>query len=99
MCVLSNDIEANNNDTNSVEYECIGNSNVTDLNNFELNKINTENETKSIFNSNLKELLDTIDVKDIKFGPTYKFISNIQNQTSSNFSFNFKIEGKIDNNL
>ena len=99
MCVLSNDVEENNNETNSVDYECIGNSNGTDLNDFELNEIKTENEANNTVNSNLKELLATIDIKDIKFGPTYEFLSNIQNQTSTNYSFNVKIEGKMDSDL
>ena len=101
ICEAINEVEEENkNEENSVEYECIGdNSNNTDLTNSVLENIDIEDDN----NSNLKNLKNFAlkkDLSKLENVPTIQFIMDKnQNQTSNNYSFDFKIDGKIDENL
>ena len=81
-----------------VDYECIGDANETDLSNFTLNDINTGND-ETTSNSNLEELVASKNLVQLDNNPTVEFTMNeIKNYTSNEYIFDFKIEGKIDDN-
>ena len=95
ICEISKEVEENKEDINIVEYECIGDSNGTDLSNSTLEDIDVGDDT-----SNLEELKSSKDLLQIEHGPTIEFqMDNIKNQTSNEYNFYFKIDGKIDDNL
>ena len=95
ICEISKEVEENKDDINIVEYECIGDSNGTDLSNSTLEDIDVGNDT-----SNLEELKSSKDLLQIENGPTIEFqMDSIKNQTSNEYNFCFKIDGKIDDNL
>ena len=96
ICEVVGEVEENENKTDSVEYECIGDSNGTNLTNTSLDDIDVGDD-----NSNLKELKSSKDLSQLENEPIFLFImnNNNENQTSNNYSFDFKIEGKIDANL
>ena len=100
ICEAINEVEENKNEENSVEYECIGdNSNNTDLTNSVLENIDVEDDNNSNL-KNLKNFVSTKDLSKLESVPTIQFIMDkIQNQTSNNYSFDFRIDGKIDDNL
>ena len=94
ICEIKNEVSENKNDTNNVEYECIGDSEEKDLSKYTLDDIDTGNDS-----SNLNELKSHKNLLEIENGPTYEFtMEKIQNQTSKDYNFNFTIEGKIDDN-
>ena len=94
ICEIENEVKENKEDTNTVEYECIGDSENIDLNNYTLNNIDTSDDS-----NNLNELTSHKNLSEIENGPTYEFtMNNIQNQTSKDYNFNFSIAGKIDDN-
>jgi len=95
ICEILNEVEENENQTNSVIYECIGDSNGTDLNNTNFDDIDVGDD-----NSNLKELKSSKDLSQLEKEPIFLFLmDNNENQTSNDYNFDFKIEGKIDANL
>ena len=95
ICEVSEEVEENKNEANSVEYECIGDSNGTNLDNTILDDIDVGND-----NSNLKELKSSKDLSQLESDPIIVFIVvNPENQTSNDYNFNFRIDGKIDDNL
>jgi hypothetical protein len=98
ICEVVNEVEENENENeaNSVEYECIGDSKGIELTNYELNNIDVGND-----NNNLKELISSKDLSQIENKYIVLFIMNTteNNQTSNDYNFDFKIEGEIDTNL
>ncbi len=96
ICEVLNEVEENENEANSVEYECIGDSNGTDLTNYKLNDIDVPDG-----NSNLKKLISSKDLSQIDNKYIVLFIMNTteNNQTSDDYNFDFKFNGKIDTNL
>ena len=95
ICEIINGVSENKNDTNIVDYECIGDNEGIDLTNYQLNDIEVDNDDKS----NLKELTSTKNLLKLETGPTIEFKMNeLNNQTSKNYNFDFTIKGKIDDN-
>ena len=96
ICEVIEEVEENKNEVNSVEYECIGDSNGTDLTDYTLFDIDVGDDK-----SNLKELKSSKDLSQIDNKNIILFIMKAteNNQTSNNYNFDFKIDGKIDSNL
>jgi hypothetical protein len=95
ICEILEEVEESKNETNSVEYECIGDSNGINLNNTILYDIDVGDDK-----SNLKELKSLKDLSRLENVPTIEFIINKpENQTSNNYNFDFTLDGKIDDSL
>ena len=98
ICEITKEVEENK-EGNVVDYECIGDANKTDLSNYTLQEINPGND-ETTSNSNLEELIASKNLVQLDNNPTVEFtMDEIKNFTSSDYNFNFKIGGKIDDNL
>ena len=95
ICEIMNGVQENKNDTNIVDYECIGDNERIDLNNYQLSDIEVGNDDIS----NLKALISSKNLLQLALGPTVEFtMDKITNQTSKDYNFDFTIGGKIDDN-
>ena len=112
ICEILKAAEEIINDTNIVEYECIGNKTENDdLNEYELNNIDEGNNTGLLKKSNLKELSNIINSSDLlnKTDSDFRLenlseiitfeINDLQNQTLMNYSLDFKINGTINKKI
>ena len=96
ICEIKNGVEANQNDVNIVDYECIGENEDIDLSNFILEDIEIDDEENM---SNLKTVISSKNLLQLNNGPTIEFkMDVIKNQTSNNYNFDFTIKGTIDDN-
>ena len=93
ICEINEGVSENKNDTNIVEYECIGDATNTNLTGYVLDDIDVGNDS-----SNLEELKSSKNLMELENSwPTIEFsMDEIKNQTSKNYNFNFTINGKID---
>jgi len=96
ICEVLEEVEESKNEANSVEYECIGDSNGTNLTNYTLLDIDDGDDI-----NNLKKFISLKDLSKIENKNIILFIMNTteNNQTSNDYNFDFKIDGKIDSNL
>ena len=95
ICEIMNGVQENKNDTNIVDYECIGDNERIDLNNYQLSDIEVGNDDIS----NLKALISSKNLLQLALGPTVEFtMDKITNQTSKDYNFDFTVTGKIDDN-
>ena len=92
-----------------VDYECIGNnSNNYNLNNYKLEAINEGDNDGILKKSNIGELKNVGDIAK-KEDPAYTLdnytniiefnINEIKNQTSENYIFDFRIDGKLNKEM
>ena len=96
ICEVKNDVIEKKNDSNVVEYECIGDYKKNDIDNYALNDIEIDNDNIYIL-SNLYDLKSSKNLSELGNNPIVEFsIENIQNQTSKDYTFDFTIDGKID---
>ena len=108
ICEVVEDVE-DNNYTNLVDYECIGeNKNNEKLG--ELINIEEDNNIGLLKKTNLFELVNETNLTDlIDKKPSFKLedlmkiitfnIDKLKNQSSDNYTFDFNISGSIDKNL
>ena len=95
-----------------VDYQCLPHNNINyDLSNYELELIEQEQNKKILQSSNdINDLLSQLTpdgISKIKssfsFGDLFQYsnfiMNEIQNQTSKNFIFDFKINGKLDRDI
>ena len=109
FCVVEDEVAESYDYVNIVDYECIGNyTDNEDLNNYELYNIKEENNTGLLKSSNLEDLFRNIYLNDSvnKNESDYTIndlvniiiifiIDEINNQTTKNYIFDFKINGNI----
>jgi len=94
ICEILEEVEESKNEANSVEYECIGDSNGTNLNNTMLYDIDAGDDIS------LKKYISLKDLSQLENVPTNEFIiDKPENQTSNDYNLDFKLDGKIDDNL
>ena len=109
ICEAINSVEESSNDVNMIDYECIGNATEgEDFTKYKLDDIDEGENNGLLKKSNLKELTNEIIKEDKGFEkqePAFTFVelfkyvtfelNEIQNITSKNYIFDFKIDGKI----
>jgi hypothetical protein len=110
ICEISTQVkEDENKNISMVDYECIGNnSNNDNLNNYKLSKINEGDNDGILKKSNLEKFENVGDIANKEY-PSYTIknlantivfnIDKIENQTSENYIFDFKIDGKLDKEM
>ena len=110
ICEISTQVkEDENKNISMVDYECIGNnSNNYNLTNYKLNKIIEGDNDGLLKKSNLEGFENVGDIANKEY-PTYTIrnltntivfnINQMENQTSENFTFDFRIDGKLDKDM
>ena len=112
ICEIIDSVDETSNETNIVEYDCIGNTTEEDhLEEYSLDNIEEGNNDGILGNSNLEEVVSEIELSNLENKQNSTFtlqnlveaiifeMDEIQNQTSKNYSFDFKISGKINKEL
>ena len=111
ICEIINEVEEVSNDANLVDYDCIGNAASEDnLDDYELNHIEEGNNEGILRKSNINDIVSKTNLEDLKNKEKPSFILEdlmkiiifemykVKNQVSSNFNFDFKIDGKVNKN-
>ena len=108
ICEVVDGVDETKNDTKIVDYECIG-ENKENYQISELVNIEEGNNTGIMKNSNLFEIVSQKNLTDLKNTPNFNLddlmkiitftMDEINNQTSNNSIFDFKIDGTINKNL
>ena len=107
ICQANNTVEKSSDDVKMVDYVCIANKTEgEDLSNYQLKEIEEGENSGLLKKSNLNKIASKISEEDLlREVPNFTLedllkyitfeINSIQNQTAVNFTFDFKIEGKI----
>ena len=112
ICEVINNVDEISDDLNIVDYECIGNkTDDENLDNYELNNIEEDNNEGLIKKTNLVNIIAQTELKDLinKINPSFTLedlvkiitfeMDEVKNQTSTDFNFDFTIDGKINKNI
>ena len=112
-CVIEKPVEEKDDDVNLVDYKCIGdNTEGGNLEEYELNNIEEGNNTNSLINSNLFDIVGKTDLKNLvnKINSNFTLedfekiitfkMDEIKNFTSDdNYNFDFKLDGTINKDI
>ena len=111
ICEALNSVEESSDDVNMIDYECIGNTTEEEnLNDYQLDNIDEGENNGIIKTNNLKELANEMKSDDFeKEEPSFTLeklseivtfeMKEIQNITAINYTFDFKIDGKINKEI
>ena len=107
ICEVINEIEETKNDTNIVDYECIGENKENKIISELIGIDEADNNTELLKDSNLLDIVSQTNLTDLlnKKEPDFKLndlmkiitfkMDEIKNQTSNNYTFDFIINGTI----